>query len=163
MIRVSLDPGRAAGVALWNDAELLDVTLIKASTEKMAEAQRAADQAWRIWEWATGTRAAPYIVVVEWPQVYQGAKQGGDPNDLLPLAGLDAALATCFRGSTIAEYRPRDWKGQVPKDVMAGRIRGRLSITEQAIFDRALGKLPKSLQHNAIDAVGIGLKHGLRL
>jgi hypothetical protein len=98
--------------------------------------------------------------VSEYPQVYRFSK--GDPNDLLPLSECVGAVKAALLSHELiagpeywATYLPREWKGQVPKDVMVSRIQERLSKDE-----RARVELPraKSLSHNVWDAIGIGLK-----
>ena len=91
-------------------------------------------------------------LVVEWPQVYKVSK--GDPNDLLALAGVDAALAVEFYQGPyfkMTHYKPREWKGTAPKEVFAKRILSRLTPDELLLIPSGY------LAHNAIDAVGTGL------
>ena len=101
-------------------------------------------------------------LVVEVPQVYDQQRWGGDPKDLVDLAWIGGAFArevavkhmrTRACGGSVLRPRPAQWKGQVNKDVMIERIKGRLSETEMNRVE-----LPnKSVQHNVWDAVGIGL------
>lgn len=109
----------------------------------------------------------PTRIIAEWPRVYEAgkAKKGADPNDLLPLTGVDAA-AVAFIGCDATSVYPRDWKGTMgdmpdgsylPQTRIMGDARsegGELSIAE-----RARVNLPSaaSLAHNVIDACGIGL------
>jgi hypothetical protein len=110
-------------------------------------------------------------LVVEWPQVYQGAKQKGrDPNDLLALSAVDGAIAALFPTAICTRYLPREWKGQVPPNECARRIVARLSLDERGRVDRlaefhaaleraiVLRKEVGGTDHNTIDAIGIGLK-----
>lgn len=111
----------------------------------------------------------------EIPQVYQGSKQKGDPNDLVPLAALGHALAFHLRlyGAKPVGYKPREWKGSVDSNTTARRILERLSDSEQRYVEALpsfLERLARCEQarkqikntghkaHNTVDAVGIYLK-----
>jgi hypothetical protein len=91
------------------------------------------------------------MAVVERPQVYTVGK--GDPNDLVPLAGIGAAFASRF--DRFKWYLPKEWKGQLPKGIaFEKRILDRLDTLEIAEIIPA-----GSLTHNIYDAIGIGLHH----
>jgi hypothetical protein len=90
-------------------------------------------------------------VVCELPQVYTQDKLKGDPNDLIYLALVVGALVFQFGAKTI---KPREWKGQLPKEVCNNRVRSKLSLYEIEAIDT---RVPASLRHNVLDAVGIGL------
>lgn len=95
----------------------------------------------------------PQRVVLEWPQVRAAGKGRGDPNDLLFLAGVDAAIGAELFPWDARCVVPREWKGTIPPDVLISRVQDRLSEEERA---RVI--LPaKSLAHNVWDAVGIAL------
>lgn len=96
-------------------------------------------------------------LAIEIPQIYTQSKLKGDPNDLLKLTLVIGAVCGMLSPSVkISLYKPREWKGQTPKDVMIRRIQNK--ITE---YERERVELPsaKSYQHNVWDAVGIGLFH----
>lgn len=124
-------------------------------------------------------------LVFERPQFYSAVKSKGDPNKLVGVLGVAAMLAGRLsmqnlrampsRGM-IASYLPAEWIGQLSKvcptckgkakkkckdchgsawETPRGRrIQSRLSIDERAVCPD---------QNDAIDAVGIGLKHVGRL
>lgn len=92
--------------------------------------------------------------IIEVPQVYPGQQQKGDQNDLIKLAVMvgryvDRATACGFRVKLV---KPREWKGQLPKDVCWQRVRKTLSALE--LGNKA--KIPKSQAHNMHDAIGLG-------
>jgi hypothetical protein len=94
------------------------------------------------------------LVAVEVPQIY-GPRQQKRPNDLIKVALLVGALGGLLPESLpIKEYRPSNWKGQVPKKIMVERIKAKLSAEERG---RVLLPSAKSEEHNVYDAVGIGL------
>lgn len=74
-------------------------------------------------------------------------------NDLLDVQTVAAMIAASNSG-TISVYPPQ-WKGNVPKKIMTERIKKLLTSKERAILDA--GDWPKSLEHNVVDAIGIGL------
>jgi hypothetical protein len=100
-------------------------------------------------------------IAIEKPQVYTQSKLKGDPNDLITLALMaGATCAVLGKKTQVAEYLPRQWKGQVPKEIMANRIAGKLSQTEHGVIEMPRAK---SYRHNVWDAVGIGLHHLKRI
>lgn len=86
----------------------------------------------------------------ELPRIYPGMPKT-DPNDLIDLAGVLGVITDrlelpprwCF---------PQDWKAQVPKKVMTERILKHLR-NEEVYRITSVG----ALDHNTIDAIGIGL------
>lgn len=172
---LSIDPGiRDCGVSYFDvDGELraadLIVNSIKSGNDYAAIRSMAlAVQKW----WGGGT---PGEIACEYPRIYTVGKQivrGGDgrahatdPNDLLPLVGVGAAIGALFPDVKIVRYYPDEWKGQLPKIAMNMRAMGRLSPAERARVDAADPDpaKPKAKGHNVWDAVGIGLHHLGRL
>lgn len=94
-------------------------------------------------------------LVIEWPQIYVRGRSKGDPNDLLPLAGV----AMCLAGRLDVEvvtYKPAQWIGQCPKSETGNALespRGRLVWRNLDPGERET----VIVSHDAIDAVGIGL------
>lgn len=99
-------------------------------------------------------------LVVEQMQIYKGPQQKGDPNDLIELTYISGGvhrLPIVRRDAEHVLAVPHDWKGQAPKDVMKTRIRDSLRDLERQLFAVSVQSVPASLQHNAWDAVGLGL------
>lgn len=94
-------------------------------------------------------------LVYEWPQVYRATRSKGDPNDLLGLVGVGAALSGML-GVPAQTFTPAQWIGGLPKsttgDPLASprgaRVWSRLDADERAAVE---------VSHDAIDAVGLGL------
>jgi hypothetical protein len=155
-VLLSLDPGaKVCGLALFEDGELASAWLAGTKGHWVQMALNAYQ--------SVVDRVVPEViqtVAIERPQVYRQRLQKGDPNDLVTLALMAGALVGHFiPQASIAEYKPREWKGQVPKPVMQRRIESRLSQEE-------LGRVSwpaKSYRHNVWDAIGIGLHHVGRL
>ena len=97
-------------------------------------------------------------LVTEQMVVYPGPQQKGDPNDLIALSFIAGGGHTLVAPDAALELvTPRAWKGQVPKEIMQGRIERSLSPVEQQMVVASLQSVTPSLQHNGWDAVGIGL------
>lgn len=93
-------------------------------------------------------------IVIEVPQVYQQRHWKGDPNDLVDVALVAGAAGVKF-GPTVLFVRPREWKGSRPKKADHALTLSRLSPDELAELDQV--DAPKSLRHNVLDAIGMGL------
>lgn len=91
-------------------------------------------------------------VVIELPQVYPSHPV--PPNDLVTLAFLAGRYAGRPAGEVFTVF-PHEWKGNLPKEVCAARVRARLSEDERAVIDAC--DVPKGQKHNVLDAIGIGL------
>jgi hypothetical protein len=102
------------------------------------------------------------LVLLEQQQIYRVGRQKGDQNDLLELSGVVGAITTMWPEAILVGVKPREWKGQVDPDVMLRRIEGKLWEKEKG----RVKECPKSLRHNVIDAIGLGMwwcaKKGLR-
>ena len=164
---LAVDPGaRGCGVALFRGGALAACAYVRNPAEVTADVGRAASagaMALAVQRWAVGLVDD---LAVEWPRVYatairRGASRG-DPNDLLPLAGVDAALAALLASARCSSYAPFEWKGQMSKDAMAERIMSRLAEGEFALLEAACDNAGAKA-HNIVDAVGIGLHHLGRL
>ena len=173
-ITIGIDPGKNnTGIAILKDGLLLKAALALVPKEKGYDptpvnigrlATLATNVAYHIGDgllladlWGV---SAITNITFEWPQVYAGAAgHKEDPNDLLPLAGLDGAVCALLKASApladdrIHTVNPRTWKGQVPKEIMLKRIVDHLTPDEQAVLDHV--QCPPALKHNVIDAIGI--------
>ncbi len=101
-------------------------------------------------------------LLIEEPQVYQGAKAKGDPDDLIQLAGVCGSIEGRFSNvSNVQSMKPAEWKKQVDGDVMTSRILARLLPEELARIEKS--PRAKNVDHNAVDACGLGLRFLNRL
>jgi hypothetical protein len=166
----SVDPGlRTAGVAMFRDSVLIHAGLARSEEEhargpaawlKMGEAVAAL-----VASWTDGTTFAEQDtmeIVCELMQVYGRAVSAADPADLMELMGVNGVIISQFDGAKACGYRPAEWKKSVPKSIHNQRILNRLTHAETKVLDNDPTIIP-SLRHNAVDAVGIGLHHLLRL
>jgi hypothetical protein len=162
---VSMDPGiRACGVAVFtDDAQLFCADYVKSPITDGKDAIACVSMARVVVKWVKGLVPwnKKHTLVVEWPRILSASRQKAekrnvDPNDLLALVGVDAAVAmACVETMDLVTFYPDEWKSQVPKKVMNERVWGRLSSEEQ--------KNVTKKDHNVLDAVGLGLHHLGRL
>lgn len=157
---ISLDPGlRGSGIAWWSATGSLRHVAYVRNPEKTGNGPEA---------WAGYERVALYdnradYLVSEVPQVYRAGASKGDPDDLLQLAGVVGVFSVLVSADVRIGVKPREWKGQVPKDVHHARL---IKTLSEADLEKINTAAPPSLRHNVLDAVGIGLwwlkKHGIR-
>jgi hypothetical protein len=147
---VSLDPGlRGCGVAWWHaNGSLAHVAYLRNPVKK-----GDGPGAWMGYDSVVLYDNRPDYFISEVPQVYRAGASKGDPDDLIQLAGVVGVFAQAFRATTHFGVKPREWKGQVPKDVHHARLVKTLTPEELAMVEAAA---PPSLRHNVLDAVGIG-------
>jgi hypothetical protein len=141
---VAIDPGKTTGVAVFL-GDVLHLAMVCDEEQCLMHIENYAPV-------RQGKPAGDCIIEV--PQVYPGQQQKGDQNDLIKLAvmvGRYADRATAC-GFCIKLVKPREWKGQLPKDVCWKRVRETLTSFELT----KLAKLPKSRAHNMHDAIGLG-------
>lgn len=150
MILVGIDPGKVAcGWALFRSGVLEGAGIVRGeNVEVSAIGVLAAGVALR-----SAGCLRPDVVIIEKMVVYPGMRQKGDQNDLITLSIIGGAAAAALRGLETIFVEPREWKGQVPKAIMSKRILAELSADERTKIE----KMPASLKHNALDAVGLGM------
>ena len=163
---LAIDPSvRSPGAAIFRDGVLIFAGKVKVA--KLAfdsEGERWQQVVEAIVTWATEHDCRlPTKITYERPQIYTAAKSKGDPNDLIALAAIGAGVVAWYcsdrilpKDFSIVTPTPAQWAGQIPKatkgDAMtsprAQRILSRLTEAE-------IARMPN--QHDAIDAVGLGL------
>ncbi len=165
---LAVDPGlRYPAAALFVDGELLAASRVKLKTAwaKLPMAERVLTIAREIRTWygeLLTTNPTQVGYVFEQPQVYQRVKSKGDPNDLIPLMGVGMAVGALLYDQIhelkVHCYKPREWAGNTSKSTKGDPLD---SIRGKRVWKR-LSDVEKSrvvLSHDAIDAVGLGLKY----
>lgn len=161
---LAVDPGKKhAGAAFFHDGRLIDCTLIR-SDDPLGVAYRIEEWLWgqpsyyassrcprKLHE--DGTSSSVHTLVTERQQIYPGIRSA-DPNDLLPLAECVGAVNALIYSDNRIRPLPREWKGSTPKAIFTNRIEGGMSLSELALLTSK--KIPKSLIHNVVDAIGLG-------
>jgi hypothetical protein len=158
---LAVDPGlHHCGVSYWDRGKLVRAELVKNPLSRPGDgAKCAGPMSWAVrdaWMQHRGAAGPPALaeLVLELPQIYQG--RGGVASDIIDLAAVVGAVASALGGSVQTFYRPRDWKGQVPKEIHHPRVIAALQPNEMSAVRLCQ---PASLMHNVWDAVGLGLAH----
>lgn len=167
-VLLALDPSvRSPGAAVFRNNVLVAAGKVKlpvmlASLPEGMRWQRVAEAIIE-WAYSAGSCYRPEKIVYERPQIYTASKSKGDPNDLIALAAIGAAVCSWYvakppinQAIVIETPTPAQWAGQIPKATKgsakdsprAKRILSRLSPIE-------LAQAPN--QHDALDAIGLGL------
>lgn len=151
---VAVDPGvHMLGIGVFTDSVLEHASLMKAENQKLQ-----GPEAWVALARLFAMKfQGPMTVVMEFPRVYQGGKQGGDPADMLELAAVDGALCAAVAGTDVKLVRvfPSDWKKQMDKETTTPRILQRLQ--EAGRNEEKMIEMAGAKSHNILDAIGVGL------
>jgi hypothetical protein len=153
---VAIDPGKVTGVAVFDGSDP-DLPFDGIDKLKFADVCTFEDCRRVIEESAPLRQSRPAgDCIIEVPQVYPGQQQKGDQNDLIALAVMVGQYAECARKHRfrVEFVKPREWKGQLPKDVCWRRVRE--TLTPYELF--VMAKLSKSRAHNMHDAIGLGTR-----
>ena len=141
-VLLAIDPGKTHfGYAVFREG-----LLVSCGTPNHANAEGLASIAidlYRYYKRQAGTRVS---VAMEVPQNYLRTRR------VKSLSGLVALCAAVDAAVQIERfYQPKVWKGQVPKPAHHKRLVRVLSAAETTLWNEA--------DHNARDAIGIGLFH----
>lgn len=162
---LAIDPSvRSIGAAVFSAGDLIACHRITVPVlDGEEDGARWVRCAWLVAKWVSDlTIDTPTTVIFEKPQIYSWSKAKGDPNQLLGLAGVGAAVAMHYSARSapslfrILSPTPAEWCGQIPKATKgsakesprAKRILSRLKPGELALVPN---------QHDVLDAVGLGL------
>lgn len=143
-----IDPGvKKAGVALFEpDGKLM--------TAWLAEGKDWRDTADCVMRKLPVSACNVSAVVIEKMQIYDSTPlaHANDCITVALMAGRVTGLFSGWVGDHTFEYYPNQWKGQVPKKIMIGRIKRQLTTSET-------NRVQNGASHDVWDAIGIGLHH----
>jgi hypothetical protein len=159
---VALDPGLAFPAVAAYDQEqdsLLFARRVKLAPELkgMSVVSRCVAIAHAVYlDLRSSDCAAPSALICEWPQIYQSTRSKGDPNQLVPLAGIACALLARMGDSRGLSPKPGEVWGRLPKSTKGDpwesprgrRLAQRLRSDERAVVQD---------KHDALDAAGLCL------
>lgn len=149
---LAIDPGlRGVGVAHFRGPELNYANYIRNPVEKGGGPEAWFALANEVFFHFKELGYAVDTYVLEVPQVYRVSK--GDPNDLIEIAGVGAAIGASFPLKRAIGYRPREWKGTIKKEIHHPRVLAQLTEAERA----CIAEKRKTVLHNVVDAVALGL------
>jgi len=155
---LAMDPGlRHAGIAGFENGVLQFAHLV----ENPEDSERDA-RAWMAMATEVMASLPPDFTnierfVFEMPQVYitTRVKFGPkvDPDDLMQLVGVNGAVVARVGAWTHKKYQPRQWKPKLKKETHGPMILAALSEEERG----RIKPCAKSLRHNVLDGIGLGL------
>lgn len=166
---LTLDPGtRGAGVAVFVDRDLVGATYVHNPCREGRRLNSAVTLARAVRHWAEVTvNRSIHRIAIEVMRSYEAGQQKGPQDDLIDVSLVSAAVAGTFhdvRPELMSTFYPQEWKGSVKAETFLGRILDRLESHEKAAI-KLVGRIPlaevpksDSLDHNTLDAIGIGLK-----
>lgn len=147
---ISIDPGKwAIAWALFEESKLSRCGITKHPGGAFDDGLR--DMVYRVRE--DSGQHASIKTIVEYPKLYPHSRNI-NPDDLITLAVVSGA---CSILGPVRLVHPREWKGAVPKGVSHERVQKRLGELEVAVLSAGLEGVIRTLQHNVMDAVGIGV------
>lgn len=94
-------------------------------------------------------------VIIEYPEQYSYSP--APRSSVQGLAYTAGALTYMLfqQSMSVKLVLPKEWKGQVPKDIFLKRIESRLNDTERNILNSKNFSATK--RHNVVDGIGLGL------
>ena len=139
-MHLTIDPGtKAMGWALWDENKMTLCGLARGKT------------------WTSAVTAMPKLkvdkLIIEDQQIYRTSRI--DAHSLLAVARVVGAAVAYYDFCPHLLVKPREWKGQLTKEICNQRTLARLTEEERSLISAAL--CPPSLKHNVLDAIGIGL------
>ncbi len=168
---ISIDPGtRGCGVASWNDGKLHRAAYVHNTERKGSGPRECAEMAWALHRWIDWEVD---VLALEIPQIYQraGGTSKGDPNLLISLFGIGAALAALLPDAEVIYGVPKSWKGTTKKpEIAKGKyiittlVKERLAPEELAMIEwptvlskKAVTDADRKRDWDVADALGVGL------
>jgi hypothetical protein len=147
-----IDPSiTCTGTAFFIDGVLEDARLLRTKPTDTNRLLLLHNQA-RRW-YGSETMDSVYY---ETPQL-RARGQGAKPEDLFKLSMAVGAVVGALNAWMLEAVKITSWKGQLPKEITHEHMWRVLSEDEAATLNACLATEPKSLVHNAYDAVCIGL------
>lgn len=173
MIILGVDPAlNSPGVGVFQDDTLVaaaNVKIAKTAAE-LEPAERVRFVARAIVQWFADFAVTlpehirPFTVVYERMQIYGAAASEGDPNDLIPLAEVGAAVAFKLEPEHVVCVTPRVWSAGTSKRIKVGNRRK----LPKSIWESSRGRRVKMIlrpeelalipdQHDALDGVCLAM------
>lgn len=169
---IGLDPGwgteGGTGYAIINlDAEcfggrknkpLVDecgIITTFACDSRLSTKEELCEKTIRIWNENSGFIKQPYLVVIEKPVIYPGSPVRYQT--ILDLSELVGMLGRCFKPRIKMSPFPKEWKGNVSKDVTQNTVLNELDFISKRIIANSLSGIHQKKHHNIFDAIGLSL------
>lgn len=149
---VSVDCGvRGCGVAVFESNGLLKATYVKNPVKRGHGGPSVLALAREVYSYVGVTD----ILAIETMSFYSADQQKGAQSDIGAVQLVAGAVIGMLGPRECVSYLPSEWKGTISADHCTERIYGRLNDTERA----RVAHVSESVDHNTIDACGIGLRY----
>lgn len=166
-VLLAVDPSiRSLGVALFRNGRLYTSDRLSFKASKADIIERVAATGPAVENWLRKLRMTMIdVLVVEWPQVYRASRAKGNPNNLLPLAGVCGAVTDAVLARQSFSYQPREWAGNTKKKttVREAKTSPRARWILSCLSGAELHTWERAKYDDEIDAIGLGLHHLGRL
>lgn len=159
---LAVDPSiRSAGVALFRNGRLVASERLKFKTTELDIVERVEIVGQKVGGWCD----IPDVLVIEWPQIYRASRAKGNPNNILPLAGVCGAVACEVGARRSFSYLPREWAGNTKKKttVREAKTSPRARWILSCLSGVELHTWESAKYDDEVDAIGLGLFHLGRL
>lgn len=148
---LAVDPGKKHnGWALFEEGELLMLGLTR-GRDAYATAKAVRDT-------VASLGMDVNVLVIESQEIYRGPNRK-NPNDMLEVAFASGCLAGMIPHQELVRPLPRVWTKGQKKEIRHARLldAARSPMTDWEMSAVLNYKAPKTLKHNVIDAVALGL------
>jgi hypothetical protein len=104
---------------------------------------------------------ADHDLIIEAPEQYASGPLKGI--DITQLAFKIGRIREHYKRATAATVLPKDWKGQVPKEIHNARVMASLNPGERHLATGYMRDVAEAQKNNVIDAIGIGVWYAKKL
>lgn len=143
MILLSIDPGACTGFALFVNGELADCGLLDARKVPLT----------------IPLTVRPDVCVIERPDGRPNSANRMSPADMCTLGIRIGKLQQAACAERTIEVEPNDWKGSTSKAISHNRTAAAMTPEERDRVLKCLAPYAPGDRHNALDAIGIGLRY----
>jgi hypothetical protein len=113
-----------------------------------------------IWHADSGYSSQPSVLVIEQPHIYPGSPV--NPRCMLDLASFAGEIAASFSSRLLLRPITNEWKKNKSKDITKKELLDICDKTSLKNIKRDMDGIALDKQHNAFDAMGLGL-YGLKV
>lgn len=156
---ITLDPGlRCTGWALWVHGRLVKCGASRSDAKDLGEA--AHQHALNIHLATYLSHPSPALGNVVLERMQDRGNKTKRVRDILDCQAVGSYVAGWMRPKRIIYRSPREWKGgNIPKQVNHWRMIDLLYPEELEVIEQTTLTMAKTIQHNLLDAVAIGVGH----
>lgn len=146
---LSWDPStKSTGWAYYMHRSLIDAGVVRAKS--------ASEMLWSL-QYMRSHRFQPTHVVIERPEIYTPTQAKADPNKIAQVMLIAGACAMLFPYEHLHMPFPKEWKGQLPKDVVEARLEKKVGEVEWNKIQEILSKQLKGSRDDVADAIALNV------